>query len=129
MVRLREDLDGAFSSIAREGVAVLIVTPSPLFFGERPHLTALALKHRLPTIHGQSEYAEAGGLIGYGADLADGFRKAPVYVDKILKGARPGDLPIDQSTKIRLVVNLKTANALALTIPPTVLTRADEIIQ
>jgi putative ABC transport system substrate-binding protein len=89
----------------------------------------LAVKHRLPTVYGSSEYVEAGGLIAYGADLADGFRKAPAYVDKILKGARPGDLPIEQATKIRLVLNLKTAKALGLTIPPTVRARADELIE
>lgn len=106
-----------------------MVTPSPMFFGERRRLGELAVKHRLPTVYASAEYAEAGGLIAYGADLADGFRKAAVYLDKILKGARPGDLPIDQATKIRLVVNLKTAAALALTIPPSVLARADEIIE
>ena len=89
----------------------------------------LAVKHRLPTVYGSAEYAEAGALIAYGADLAEGFRKAPAYVDKILKGARPGDLPVDQATKLRLVVNLKTAKALGLTIPSSVLTRADEIIR
>jgi putative ABC transport system substrate-binding protein len=86
------------------------------------------VKHRFPTVHGFAEYAEAGGLLAYGADLAEGFRRAPVYVDRILKGARPGDLPIEQATKLRLVLNLKTAKALGLTIPPIVLARADEII-
>jgi putative ABC transport system substrate-binding protein len=92
-------------------------------------MAALAVKHRLPTVYGSSEYAEAGGLIAYGADLADGFRKAPVFVDKILKGARPGDLPIEQATKIRLTVNLKTAKALGLTIPAHLLARADDTIE
>jgi putative ABC transport system substrate-binding protein len=80
-------------------------------------------------VFASAEYAEAGGLLAYGADLADGFRKAPAYVDKILKGARPGDLPLDQATKLRLVVNLRTARALGLAIPPSVLARAEEIIQ
>ena len=128
-VRRPEELDGIFATIARERAAILIVIPSPMFFGERRRLADLAVKHRLPTVYGSPEYAEAGGLIAYGADLADGFRKAPAYVDKILKGARPGDLPIDQATKLRLVVNLKTAKALGLTIPSSVLARADEIIQ
>ena len=75
------------------------------------------------------EYAQAGGLIAYGADLADGFRRAPVFVDRILKGARPGDLPIEQAAKVRVLVNLKTAKALGLTIPPAVLARADEIVE
>jgi putative ABC transport system substrate-binding protein len=123
-----EELDGAFLTIAREQPAVLIVTPSPMFFGERRRLGELAVRHRFPTVYGSAEYAQAGGLIAYGADLADGFRKAPVYVDKILKGARPGDLPIDQATKIRLTVNLKTAKALRLTIPPAVLAGADETV-
>jgi putative ABC transport system substrate-binding protein len=87
------------------------------------------VKHRLPTVYGSPEYAEAGGLVAYGADLADGFRKAPVFVDKILKGARPEDLPIEQVTKIRLVVNLKTAKALGMKIPPSFLARADETIE
>jgi putative ABC transport system substrate-binding protein len=123
-----EELDGAFLTIARENPAVLIVTPSPMFFGERRRLGDLALRHRLPTVYGSAEYVQAGGLIAYGADLADGFRKVPVYVDKILKGARPGDLPIEQATKIRLVVNRKTAKALRLAIPPAVLAGADETI-
>jgi putative ABC transport system substrate-binding protein len=124
-----EELDDAFSTIARERPGILIVTPSPMFFGERRRVAELAVKHRLPTVYGSSEYAEAGGLIAYGADLVDGFRKASAYVAKILKGARPGDLPIDQATKIRLVVNLKTAKALGLTIPPAVLARADQLIE
>ncbi len=128
-VRGLTELDGAFSTIARERPAVLLVTTSPMFFGERQRLAALAVKHRLPTVFGSPEYAQAGGLIAYGADLADGFRQAPIFVDKILKGARPGDLPIEQVTKIRLVVNLKTAKALGLTIPPHLLARADDTIE
>jgi putative ABC transport system substrate-binding protein len=128
-VRGREELDGALSTIVRQRAAMLLVTPSPMFFGERQRLAALAVKNRLPSVYASPEYAQAGGLIAYGADLADGFRKAPAYVDRILKGARPGDLPIEQSTKFKLVVNVKTAKALGLTIPPVVLTRADEIIE
>ena len=128
-VRRPDELEGAFARIARERPQILIVTPSPMFFGERRRLAELALKHRLSTVSGSAEYAEAGALLAYGADLADGFRKAPAYVDKILKGARPGDLPIDRATKLRLVVNLKTAKALGLTLPQAVLERADEIIK
>jgi putative ABC transport system substrate-binding protein len=128
-VRRAEELEGAFSTIARERASVLLVTTSPMFFGERRRLAALGVKHRLPTVYGSPEYAEAGGLVAYGADLADGFRKAPVFVDKILKGARPEDLPIEQVTKIRLVVNLKTAKALGMKIPPSFLARADETIE
>jgi putative ABC transport system substrate-binding protein len=128
-VRRPEEFNGAFATVARERPALLLVTPSPMFFGERRRLGELAVKHRLPTVYGSAEYAQAGGLIAYGADLADGFRKAPVYVDKILKGARPGELPIDQATKIRLVVNLHTAKVLELAIPAAILARADEIIE
>jgi ABC-type uncharacterized transport system substrate-binding protein len=128
-VRRPDELDGALSGITRERSAILIVTPSPMFFGERRRLAELAVKHRLPTVFASAEYVEAGGLLAYGADLADGFRKAPAYVDKILKGARPGDLPLDQATKLRLVVNLRTARALGLAIPQSVLARAEEIIQ
>jgi putative ABC transport system substrate-binding protein len=128
-VRRSAELDGAFTAIGRERPAILLVTPSPMFFGERRRMAELAVKHRLPTVYASVEYVQAGGLIAYGADLADGFRKAASYVDKILKGARPGDLPIDQATKLRLVVNLKTAKALGMAIPQSVLARADEIIQ
>jgi putative ABC transport system substrate-binding protein len=105
-VQSAAELDKAFSTIAREQPAVLLVAPSPLFFGERRRLAMLALTHRLPTMYGQREYAEAGGLIAYGAKLEELFRRAAVYVDKILKGARPGDLPIEQPTRFELVINL-----------------------
>jgi putative ABC transport system substrate-binding protein len=100
-----------------------------MFFGERRRLAELGVRHRFPTVYGSAEDAQAGGLIAYGADLTDGFRRAPVYVDKILKGARPGALRIEQATKLRLVINLKTANALGMTIPQSVLVRADELIR
>jgi putative ABC transport system substrate-binding protein len=128
-VRSPAELDGAFSTIARRRPGVLIVAPSSAFFGERRRVAELAVKHRLPTVHASREYAEAGGLIAYGTDLAALFRRAAVYVDKILKGAKSGDLPIEQPTKFELVINLKTAKALGLTIPPSVLARADEIIE
>jgi putative ABC transport system substrate-binding protein len=121
------ELDGAFSKIARERPAALLVIPSPVFFGERGRLAALAVTHRLPTVYASREWVEAGGLIAYGANLADLFRRAAGYVDRILKGARPGDLPIEQPTKFDLVVNARTAKALGLTIPPSVLSRADVV--
>ncbi len=128
-VRGRAELAGAFSTIARERSAGLLVVVNPMFFGERRYLAELALKHRLPTVHGAREYVEAGGLIAYGADRAELLRRAAGYVDKILKGAKPADLPVEQPTKFELVVNLKTAKALGLTIPPSLLSRADEIIR
>jgi putative ABC transport system substrate-binding protein len=100
-----------------------------MFFSQRKRLAELAMKHRLPTIVGPREYAEAGGLVSYGADNPDLFRRAAGYVDKILKGAKPGDLPIEQPTKFELVINLKTAKTLGLTIPQSLLGRADEVIQ
>jgi putative ABC transport system substrate-binding protein len=128
-VRGPGEIDPAFSTIARERPAVLLVAPSPLFFGQRRRLAELAVKHRLPTVFAQREFAEAGGLIAYGTNLAERFRRAAVYVDKILKGARPADLPVEQPTKFELVINLKTAKTLGLTIPQSVLARADEVIQ
>jgi putative ABC transport system substrate-binding protein len=100
-----------------------------MFFGHRGQLADLALKHRLPTMFAFREYAEAGGLMAYGPSYAELFQRAAGYVDKILKGAKPADLPIEQPTRFELVINLKTAKALGLTIPPSVLGRADEIIQ
>ena len=127
-VRVPGELDGAFAAIARGGRAVLLVFPSGPTFGERQRLAELALKHRLPAVYDAREYVEAGGLIAYGPNRLELFRRAAVYVDKILKGAKPADLPVEQPTKFELVVNLKTAKALGLTIPPSVLARADEVI-
>ncbi len=95
----------------------------------RKLIADLAIRHRLPLISGLTELAEAGGLIGYGTSVPDLYRRAAVYVDRILKGAKPADLPIEQDAKFELVINLKTAKALGLTIPPAVLARADEVIQ
>jgi putative ABC transport system substrate-binding protein len=123
------ELDGAFSSIVRERPAVLIVIPSPLFFAERQRLAELAVTHRLPTVYSSREFVEAGGLIAYGVSLTDLYRRVATYVDRILKGAKPADLPIEQPTKFDLLINAKTAKAIGLTLPPALLSRADEIIR
>lgn len=123
------DLDGAFATIASERPAALLVVPGPMFFAERRRLAELAVKHRLPTVYSLREHAEAGGLIAYGARLTELFRRAAGYVDKILKGAKPGELPIEQPTTFELVVNQRTAKQLGLTIPSSLLARADQIIQ
>jgi putative tryptophan/tyrosine transport system substrate-binding protein len=96
---------------------------------ERRRLVDLAAKHRLPVVYSFREFVDVGGLMSYGPNVADLFRRAATYVDKILKGAKPGDLPVEQPTKFELVINLKTAKALGLTIPPSVLGRADHIIE
>jgi putative ABC transport system substrate-binding protein len=100
-----------------------------MFLREHRRLVDLAAKHRLPAVYTVKEYVDAGGLVSYGPNLADLFRRAATYVDRILKGAKPGDLPVEQPTKFELVINLKTARTLGLTIPPSVLSRADQIIE
>ena len=123
------DIDRAFSKMTRARAGALTVLPSAMLFTERRRLVDLAAKNRLPAVYVQREFVEAGGLMAYGPNLADLFRRAATYVDKILKGAKPGDLPVEQPTKFDLVINLKTAKALGLTIPPSLLGRADEVIQ
>jgi putative ABC transport system substrate-binding protein len=105
------------------------VVQSSVFFASYQRLSDLALTHRLPSVGGSKEYSEAGGLMSYGADYPDLFQRAAVFVDKILKGAKPADLPIEQPTKYELVINLKTAKALGLKIPPSLLLRADQVIE
>jgi putative ABC transport system substrate-binding protein len=100
-----------------------------MLFNERDRIAALAATARLPAIYGFRDHVDAGGLISYGVNLAENFRRAAVYVDKILKGAKPSDLPVEFPTKLELVVNLKTANALGLTLPQSILARADEVIE
>ncbi len=124
-----EDFDRAFSDMTRARAGALTVLPSAMFLTERRRLVALAAKNRLPAVYTSREFVDAGGLMAYGANVADVFRRAATYVDKILKGAKPGDLPVEQPTKFELVINLKTAKALGLTIPPSLLQRADEVIQ
>jgi len=112
-----EELDGVFASMTRERAEALIVVVSAQFFPERKRLADLAIQHRLPTMHTQAEYVEAGGLVSYAPKYSELFRQAPVYVDKILKCAKPGELPIEQPNKLELVINMKTARMLGVTIP------------
>jgi putative ABC transport system substrate-binding protein len=128
-VRSPKDLDQAFEEATRARAGALFVMPDPVLTANLKRIVGRAAKSRLPSIFHRSEFADAGGLVTYGADRADLYRRAATYVDKILKGAKPGDLPIDRATKFELVVNLKTARALGLTIPQSVLRRADRVIE
>jgi putative tryptophan/tyrosine transport system substrate-binding protein len=127
--RSADDFDRPFSTMSQEGVTGLLVVQSPLSVSQPARLAGLAVKYRLPGIFGTKNEAEAGGLISYGAEITDQFRRAALYIDKILKGVKPADLPVEQASKYQLVINLKTAKALGLTIPPTLLVRADEVIE
>jgi putative ABC transport system substrate-binding protein len=128
-VRNPKELDAAFAAIAHARPDALVVTDSAILFDQRTRIAAFATKSRLPTICGLSGCVDTGLLMFYGASLSDLHRRAATYVDKILKGAEPADLPIEQATKFELVINLKTAKALGLTIPESVLIRADEVIR
>jgi putative ABC transport system substrate-binding protein len=128
-VRGPDEFDQAFSTMARERAEALFQFPSVMLFNERTRLVELAAKHRLPSMFNAREFVELGGLISYGASITDLSRRAATYVDKILKGAKPSDLPVEQPTKFELFLNLKTAKALSITIPPTLLARADEVIE
>jgi len=123
------DFDRAFSEMTRARAGALTVLPSTMFLHERRRLVDLAARNRLPAVYPWREAVDAGGLMAYGANIADLFRRAATYVDKILKGAKPADLPVEQLTKFELVINLKTAKALGLTIPQSVLGRADQVIE
>jgi putative ABC transport system substrate-binding protein len=123
------DIDEAFSEMTRARADGLVMLPSNIFIGERRRLVDLAARHRLPAMYLAREFVNAGGLMSYAASIPDLFRRAATYVDKILKGAKPADLPVEQPTKFELVINLKTAKALGLTIPQSVLAWADEVIQ
>ena len=127
--RVARDFDAAFGTMVQEGAAGFLVVPSPLSTSYRTKLAELALKNRLPAMYGHKDYVEAGGLMSYGADIVDLNRRAAVYIDKILKGTKPADLPVEQASKYQLAINLKTAKALGLTIPPMLLARADEVIE
>jgi putative tryptophan/tyrosine transport system substrate-binding protein len=124
-----DELEGAFAAMRREGAEALLMFHSPFFTAQRQRLVELAAQHRLPGIYESKAYVEAGGLMSYNVNNADLFRRAAAYVDKILKGAKPADLPVEQPRKFELVINLKTAEVLGLTIPPMVLFQADEVIK
>jgi len=123
------EFDGAFAAMAKERVGGLFVVADTMFNLHRARLVELAAKSRLPAAYGTRDAVEAGGLMSYGPSLPDLFRRGATYVDKILRGAKPADLPVEQPTKFELVINLKTAKALGLTIPPSLLARADEVIE
>ena len=124
-----EDFDRAFSDMTRARADALAVPAINLFTLERRRLVNLAAKNRLPAVYPNRDFVDAGGLMSYGPDLAEMSRRAASYVDKILKGAKPGDIPVERPTKFELVINLKTAKALGLTIPPALLQRADQVIE
>jgi len=128
-VRDPSEFEPAFTAMTKGRAGALLVPPDSLTLAHRTRIVDLAAKSRLPAMYGLREFVDAGGLMAYGSSLAQIFRRAAVFVDKVLKGAKPGDLPVEQTSRFELVVNLKTAKALGLTIPPSVLVRADQVIQ
>jgi putative ABC transport system substrate-binding protein len=128
-VRGPDEFDGAFAAMARERAEALLVISEAMFARHYARLAQLAMKGRLPSMHGFKEYVEAGSLMSYGTSVDGLFRRAAAFVDRILKGAKPADLPVEQPTQFELVINLKTAKALGVTIPPALLLRADQVIE
>jgi putative ABC transport system substrate-binding protein len=123
------EFDGAFAAMAKERAGGLLVVGDPMFFLHRARLSELALKHRLPSMSTQGQWVEAGGLMAYGPSMPDLYRRAASYIDKIFKGARPADLPVEQPTKFELAINVTTAQALGVTIPPPLRQRADQLVE
>ena len=123
------DIEGAFRTMIKEHLGGLVTEAPPLIDFHRKKILQLAAQYRIPAIHTEQEWANAGGLMSYGANRVEPYRRVAVYVDKILKGAKPADLPVEQPTKFEFVINLKTAKALNLTIPQSVLYRADKVIK
>ena len=128
-VRDPQDIETAFRETGKGRTQAVLMLPSDIFISHRKQLVDLAVKSRLPSIHSRPDDVEAGGLMSYGVSLIDLDRRAAVFVDKILKGTKPGDLPVEQPTKFELVINLKTSQQIGLTIPPNVLARADRVIK
>ena len=124
-----KSLESAFKTAKQKQVGAIMTTVTRPFFGERKRIVELAAKYRLPAIYFQKEFVDEGGLMSYGVDYTDLYRRAAVYVDKILKGAKPADLPVQQATKFEFVINLKAAKQIELTVPPEVLARANKIIK
>jgi putative ABC transport system substrate-binding protein len=128
-MRTGAELEGAFAAMGRARAQAVLVLGTAIFLAERQRAVELAIKHRLPTMSNLEDVVEGGGLMSYGPNWDDLYRRGAIYVDKILKGAKPADLPVEQATKFELVINLKTAKALGLTIPPSLLLRADQVIE
>jgi putative ABC transport system substrate-binding protein len=124
-----KEIETAFDTFTRERIGGLIASSAVMFLSQRTQLVLLAARHAIPTIFWRRDFAVAGALASYGTDTAEGFRLAAIYAGRILKGAKPADLPVQQSTKFQLIINLKTAKALGITVPLPLLGRADEVIE
>ena len=129
VVRTPEEIERSFVTMTRERTDAVVILIDAFLFQQRTQIAGLAIKHRLPSIYGSTGYAEAGGLMSYGADITDNFRRAGIFVDKILKGAKPGDIPFEQPTRYFLTINRKTAKAIGLAIPSELQLRADRVIE
>lgn len=128
-VRGPEQIDSALTGVGSDGATAVIVVPDPMLLSHAARIQALLLRHRLPALHAETGWVQRGGLMLFGSSLVDHFRQAATLVDKILRGARPGELPVEQSSRFELVINLRTARALGLTVPPSLLLRADHVIE